>query len=128
MPQLANIAVNDGAATPVSHTFAPVTTDGSTAKLAERVGVPAAFPTLEVGVRPPVSGNGLYKVRFLMKIPTTKVVDGRTVVDFVQYGDVTLVMSERGDEASRKNLRVLIANLLLNATATSVVEKLEPLY
>lgn len=128
MPALASITINDGAVSPVAHTFSPVTTDGYLASLKERVGLPISYPALNVSVRPPVSGNGIYRVKETISVPTTAVVNGVTVVDFSQSVTIEFVLNERGSEQSRKDIRVLAANLLNHATTVTVVEKLEPIY
>lgn len=128
MPALANIVINDGASTPVAHTFAPVTTDGLIASLKERVGVPVGYPGLTASVRPPVKGGEVYKERFSLTLPTTVTIDGVTSVDYTNVGNIEMLISERSTEQDRKNLRVLMINLLSHATVTTVVEKLEPIY
>lgn len=128
MPQLANIVLNDGAATPVAHTFAPVTTDGKAAQLKERVGLPIGYPGLGVTVRPPVQQGDIYKVSLLLTLPTTVTVDGVAKVDYTLTAEVNLMMSNRSTAQSRKDLRVLLANALQHATVQNVIENLEPLY
>lgn len=130
MPQLANIVINDGAATPVAHTFAPVTTDGQLGQLAERSGLPIAYPKLAVSVRPPVNGGETYKIRLTLQVPQTSTVvaTGKVVKDFTNTASLDLVFHERSTAQQRKDIRVLLANALANATVVTVVENLEPLY
>jgi phosphoribosylformylglycinamidine (FGAM) synthase PurS component len=129
MPAISTVTINDGEATPVAHAFSPVTTDGSVAKLAERVGVPIGFPTLIVSSRSPVGNGEMYKAKLSISIPETVVDgDGRTALDYTNSVHIEFVMHERSLEQERKNLRVLAANLLANAAVITVVEKLEPMY
>lgn len=128
MPALAPITILDGASTPANHVFTPVTTSGFQAELVNRQVVPALNETLITQVRPPVSGNGTYKVRYVLRVPTAKVVEGAQVVDFIDTVDITINTNERATKQQRKNLRVLAANLLLNATVVQMVEDLEPQY
>lgn len=128
MPALATITINDGATTPVAHAYTPVTTDGLIASMKERVGVPVGYPSLGVSVRPPVKGGEVYKERFTLALPVTAVVNGVTVVDYTNTGTIELLLSERSTTQNRKDLRVLLANLLAHATIVSVVENLEPIY
>lgn len=128
MPALANIVINDGAATPVAHTFTPVTTDGWLAQLAERTGSPLAFPRLSVSVRAPVNGNGIYRLKLNLQVPTVVTVDGVQKVDYTQYVTTEYVLSERATEQQRKDLRVMNVNLNGHATITTVIEKLEPIF
>lgn len=128
MPALATLTINDGAATPVAHAFAPVTTDGYTAQMKERTSVPVSNPALDVSVRPPVNGNGLYRVRAVIKMPQTVTVDGVVKVDHTPTISVEMLANERSTEQNRKDLRVLLLNLLQNSSFITVTEKLEPIY
>lgn len=128
MPQLAPIVINDGAATPVAHTFSPVTTDGFLAVSKERVGVPVGYPSLEETVRPPVKGGEVYKLKTVLKIPVVANVDGSSVVVRTAQGTVEMLFHESSSEQERKDLRVMLANYLGNATTIQVIEKLEPKY
>lgn len=128
MTALANIVINDGASTPVAHTFAPVTTDGFIAQLKERVGVPVAYPALSASVRPPVKGGDVYKERLTLSLPVTAVVSGVTTVDYVNSVNIEFLLSERSTAQNRKDLRVMAANLLGHATVVAMIESLEPIY
>lgn len=129
MPALASITINDGAATPVAHVFAPVTTDGQLAELAERVGLPFAYPSLKVSVRPPVkNGQGMYRIKAQIVQPITKVVDGVTVLDYENRCDIELLVSERSSVQNRTDILAFCQNLSGNATFKSMVQNLEPLY
>lgn len=128
MPALAPIVINDGATTPVAHTFGPVTSDGQKALLKERIGVPIAFPGLSTSVRPPVAQGDIYKLTFVLTLPQTVLVDGVTKVDHTLTAEVNLMMSNRSTEQNRKDLRVMVSNLLLNAATVTMIEKLEPQY
>lgn len=128
MPQLNAIVVNDGKTTPVAHTFSPVTTDGYVATLKERSGLPIEFSSLGISVRPPVKGSEVYKTRLTLAVPHTVTVDGRASVDYTETVTIDILTNERSSTQDRKDIRVLAANLLLNATVVTVVENLEPLY
>jgi hypothetical protein len=128
MTALSTITVNDGASTPVAHAFVPVTTDGFLATLKERVGVPVGYPTLTASVRPPVKGGDVYKEVIKLTIPTTATINGITAIDYSNSGTIELFLSERSTAQSRKDLRVMLANLLAHATVVSMVESLEPMY
>lgn len=128
MVQLASITINDGASTPVAHTFVPVTTDGLISSLKERVGIPVGYPGLTASVRPPVKGGEVYKEQIRLSLPTTAVVNGVTVVDYTNFGTIELVMNERSTTQNRKDLRVMLANALAHANVVSMIENLEPWY
>lgn len=57
-------AINDGQATPVAHTFSPVSIDAAgIAKWVDRVGgISIGFPTVTLSVREPSKSSRAYKV------------------------------------------------------------------
>lgn len=129
MPALTNIAIADGASTPVTHTYSPVTTDGQLATLKEKIGVPKGYPTLTVSCRQPVNGNGLYRVRINLQLPTTQVnASGSTTVAYTRTASIDMVIPDSTTAQERKDLRVLVANLLQNSSITSVIENPEPIW
>lgn len=129
MPAIGNIAINDGKATPVTHTFAPVTTDGSTAELANRsASIPQGFEVLKVEVRKPTSNTAAYRLYIEMVLPTVALVNGVDTVIRFNKASLTINISQLSSEADRKDLRVLLQNLFGHATMATVFEKLEPIY
>lgn len=128
MPQLNNIVLNDGSATPVARTFSPVTTDGTAAILKERVGVPVGYSQLGVSVRPPVKGSEVYKTRLTLAVPHVVTIDGKALVDYTDTITIDILSNERSTAQDRKNARVLAINALSHATIVQVVENLEPLF
>lgn len=132
MPANAAIAIQDGAATPVTHTFSPTKIDANgIATFEERVsGVPIGYPTITWSVRAPTKGNSTYKV--IGKLSQPKVIDvtdtsGKTVktVDYVNLATVDLVVSNKSTKQERKDLRVLMANALANALLVTSADDLE---
>lgn len=129
MPSLGNIALADGKASPVTHTFTPVTTDGSNAELANRAAaIPQGYEGLKVTVRKPQSASGAYRIDFEMSFPVVASVNGVDTVVRTSKFQGSLYESAVGPEADRKDHRVLIANLFQHATIATVIEKLEPIY
>lgn len=129
MPAIGNIVINDGKATPVAHTFAPVTTDGSAAQLANRAAsIPRGFEKLNVEVRKPQSTTGSYRVQMDMEFPVVATVDGVEQVVRTSKASLVLNISQDSSTAERKDIRVLIANALQNTLVAQAIENLEPLY
>lgn len=129
MPALANIVVNDAATTPVAHTFSPVTTDGSTARFANRSATtPAGFETLQVEVKQPANRDGAYRVIIGMGKPTEVTVSGVTTVDRVNSGQVSLNFSQKSTAQERKDMLKMLANACLDTAIVSVVTNVEPIY
>lgn len=132
MPANAAIAIQDGAATPVTHTFSPTKIDANgIATFEERVsGVPIGYPTITWSVRAPTKGSSTYKVTG--KLTQPKVIDvtdtsGKSVktVDYVNLATVDLVVSNKSTKQERKDLRVLVANALMNTLLVTSADDLE---
>lgn len=129
MPAMGPIAINDGKTTPVVHTFAPVRTDGSSGKLANRsASIPQGFETLEVTVREPQSATGSYRLDFSMTLPSVAAVDGQDQVVRRSKATLTLNLSPLSSAQDRKDIRILLKNMLDNTLVTQVIENVEPLY
>jgi hypothetical protein len=129
MPALASISVNDAEATPVAHVFAPVTTDGSLARLANRSGdTPAGFETISVEVRTPQSATGAYRVILKGNFPTEATVDGSIAVVRNSSFELSLNFSQKSTAQERKNVMQILSGLLSHATIVAVAENVEPIY
>lgn len=129
MPALAPIVVNDAEATPVAHTFDPVTTDGSTAQLANRSATsPRGFETLQVELKAPANGSTAYRLRIGFNDPVEATVNGAQVVVRNSSCDLRLNFSPESTAQERKNLLKLMQNLFGHVTLVTMVDKLEPIY
>lgn len=136
MAQIANIVINDGKPTPVAHTFSPSRVDGSEAEWHDRaVGYPVGYSRLIVGVDTP-KGNGPFRVRVSLKIPTLETVAGPSSGGFqpgptLAYEEVVacnFTFSQRTSEQDREDLRVMLIAALGNAQIVEAIEKLAPVY
>lgn len=132
MPSNTSITIKDGASTPVDHVFSPTRIDANNiATFQERVsGVPIGYPTITWSLRAPTKGSSTYKVTG--KLTQPKVIDvtdtsGKTVktVDYVNLATVDFVFSEKSTKQERKDLRVLMSNLLINAVMAASADDLE---
>lgn len=130
MPQLAPITLTDGKATPASHVFAPVSTDGSSARLANRAAaIPQAFEGLTVNVRDVGnSKTAAYTVSGSLNLPTAATVDGTDQVVRVSKFEFTFRLAQTSSPQDRKDILALAASLFGSATMKTVVENIEPLY
>lgn len=127
MPAIGNIVVND--AVPAAHTFAPVTTDGALARLANRSATtPQGFETMIVEVKPPANSQGAHRVRIGIGDPVEVTVSGVVSVDHLSSAEVVFNISQKATLQERKDLLKLMANTLANATIVTVVENVEPIY
>ena len=129
MPAAARIAIADGKATPVTHNFDPNAVENSSATLAN-----AAASTLSgreklvVTVRP-ASGNVPGKVGIRLTLPTeTTQTDGTIAVSQFQTVVCEFLVSPSSTAAMRKDMRVMLKNLLDNASIIDVIESVTPIY
>lgn len=137
MTAIANIVINDGANTPVAHTFAPVTTDGQRAEFADRsAGVPLGYNTLVLSVRPPVKDGLVYKTVVEIKTPILEAATGPNAQGFTPaptwaYGLVArleILSSTRSTLQNRKDLLAFMRNALANSAIQSAIYDFEPIY
>lgn len=127
MGERANIAIDDGESTPVTHTFVP---NGDRADVFAfrnfNASVPAASESITVLVKDSVELPQVYSipgrksqprtVSMRMKLPTTytDAVSGLTLTDFPVEVNITLQAHPRATEQQCENARVLASNLLIN--------------
>jgi hypothetical protein len=132
--QIANITINDGQATPVAHTFEPIK---STLPALYRESL-ADVPVIGNG-RVSVNNrttNGLNKVTVLLELPALETAtggnpEGYTAAPAEAYKHqvkAEFILPDRGTVAQRKDLRVLLLNLLANAQIVDLIDELAPPY
>lgn len=129
MPAIASLVINDGQTTPVAHTFAPVTTDGETAKWADRSPtIPAGFKTLSIDVSPPTGSRTVYKHTTGLMDPTVATVNAVDQVVRYNSGQLVLNFHPESTVQERKNFLAYMVNAMSNASVKLSVENLEPFY
>jgi hypothetical protein len=129
MPAIAAIVINDGAGTPNARTFAPVTTDGSKAKWADRSpSIAAGYRTITEEVLEPNGQRTAYKTTIGFYFPVVATVNGVDTV--VRFSSATVVINTAADSTlqERKDAEAFMINFMSNATVKSSVENLEPFY
>lgn len=136
MAQTANIVVNDGAATPVAHTFHPTQVAGATAKWREnQASLPLAGQgTLELHIRE--TKNGVMQVHLSIATPALEQITGNNgagytaapKVAYTPLGGLTFNFDKRTTTQQRKDLRILMKNALDNAIVIDAVDNLNPAY
>lgn len=129
MPALGNIAVADAETSPVTHTYGPVTTDGSLAILANRsANTPQGFETLRIALNEPSTAKGAYSLNIGFNDPVEALVNSQYVVARNNSAKLSVNFSNASTAQERKNTLKLMANLLAHATVVDMVDKLEPIY
>lgn len=123
------LSINDGAATPVAHSFAPerVTPDLST--FTERTaGSSAGYIRLGVGFSPAASNRPTNRIDINLDLPVLQTVNGVSTVAYVGRFKGYFVVPDQMTAAERANLHAYVANALANATVKGVVKDLDPMY
>lgn len=145
MPQAANIVINDGAGSPVSHTFAPIGFDANRVLWFEQIlPVPAnGLAAKRIGYKQErgiVDGReksltASSKVSYTLHVPTLETLSnnsaGITPPPQLAYREVARVsfeLAERSTEQERKDTRVLLWNLISIGMAIANIDKLQPSY
>lgn len=129
MPAIAALSINDGQASPVAHSFAPVTTDGSLAKWADRSPtIPSGFRTISYEVSPPAGTRTTNKLQMGLMNPTVATVSSVDQVVRYSSAQVTLNIHPDATLQERKDLLAYLVNFFTNATVKTSVENIEPFY
>lgn len=135
MASIATITIADGQATPVNHAFLPV--KSGLDSMWKRTGVanqPAVAMESIKAVAKLVEGNGINKVVIDLSVPVLEQVTGGTSAGyvaapqlaFIQRAQVTFFLPQRSDTAGRKDLRVMMSNLLKDAQIVDLIDNLVP--
>lgn len=140
MPALANIVINDGAATPVAHTFTPIGRDSDGVTWFEQTNpVPAnSLGAKKIGykqVRGKTNGKELTQesvVSYTLHVPTLETLSNNAsgfipapTLAYKEIARVELRLSERSTKQERKDTRSLALNLLASTMATANVDDLQ---
>jgi hypothetical protein len=146
MPALAAITINDGAATPVAHTFNPSGPDknGVNYFYDRSGGIAVGFPSVSIDLREPrpVQAGGaslasrLYRATVKVVYPVLEVTSPTTGTGIqpapTKSYDMTVRMEfllpERSTLQNRKDILAFAKNILANANVTSLVQDLESIY
>lgn len=135
MASIATITINDGQATPVPHAFVPV--KSGLESVWKRVGVanqPAVAMESIKAVAKLAEGNGINKVVIDLALPFLEQVTGGTSAGYVaapqlaytERAQVTFFLPQRSEVAGRKDLRVMLSNLLKDAQIVDLIDNLVP--
>lgn len=137
MAAIAAITIADGQATPVNHTFNPVSTTPATYRENGSATVPVIGQSnLVVDTSLNASQTGISKTKVVLVIPVLETASGSTVggytpaptVAYYLTAKLEFLMPSRSTAAQRKDLRVLLRNLLVDNQLVSAIDNLETSY
>lgn len=131
MSAIANIAIEDGASTPVLHTFVPMSTNPAVYRNGNSAGSAHGLAYDETfGITVRFDPRGLSKVDLSLMLPHEPVagLSNELARDFDQ-GKVGFVFPASTNAQGRKNARILLGNALLNdPQVADAVDNLNPPY
>lgn len=128
MASFANIVINDGATTPVTHTFAVKSNDNRISRFEDRAGgVPIGYSKLAVLISDINKNNRRVEVTF--EVPVLEAVSGANpsgftpaaAVAYYNKATVTFVTNNRSTTQNRKDLLAYVKNQLALALMTSII-------
>lgn len=138
MPNFASsVTLNDGQASPVAHTFAPLSLVGTEARHVDRSsGISVGYPILTTAVTLPTKQQKMTKIRLKLAVPVMEVVNsstysGITPAPTKAYDvtfDGTFFLPERSTLSARKDLLAYVKNLVAHANTAALVETQETYY
>lgn len=138
-----NIVINDGASTPVAHTFTPIGKDDKGVMWFEQT-TPA--PTNPLGAKrigyrqtrvmdPKGQLTGKSKVVMTVYVPTLETLGNNSAgitppptVAYIEESRHEFTLPERSVKQERKDIRSLAMNLLSNAQIVSAIDDLQVIY
>lgn len=138
MPSVASITINDGASTPVAHTFVPTNKDvqGAFHYADQSGGVPVGFSTISASLTQPKPGNGqVYRIRMKIRMPTLATLGtsdaGITPPPTKSHESgfsCEFLVPVASSLQERKNILAYAKNLLAHSLAEDLVADLESVY
>lgn len=127
MATIADIILNDGAATPVAHTFKVKMNDAGVSRFEDRsAGIPVGYGVLIVQTQ---ETTNVRKVTLELRLPTLEAVAGANSAGFTPAAQVAYTtrvkaeffLPQRGTTQERKNILAFLSNGLSNTTIRSII-------
>lgn len=129
MSAFAPISLDDGQATPASHTFSPSVIDpNGVARLFDNsVETFDGRPAISLGVKLPKNGSQVARVTAKVVVPVMDSIDDTKKIGEV-IGNVEFVIPKGATAAQRADILAYVANFLADASVEDAVTKLESIY
>jgi len=135
MSTAANIAIQDGQATPVTHTFYPIQTTDPVIYRESLADTPTiGNGTVNVSLKD--NGSGLNKAVITMRLPALETATGANPAGYTaapaeaytHQVKVEWILPARGTSDQRKDLRLLLTDLLSDAQIVDLIDELRKPY
>jgi hypothetical protein len=130
MPQITGaMTINDGAATPVAKSFAPVAVAPDNSVFAEKsAGTSAGYKQLSYGLSMASASRPTNRVSISLNYPVLQTVNGVSTVAYVGRFKGDFVVPDVMTAAERADLHAFVANGLAHANIKAAVKDLDPSY
>jgi hypothetical protein len=129
VPAISSLSVNDAAATPVTHTFSPVSTNGAHAYWADRSqATPAGYYKIDHNVEAPNGTRTVHRVTVGFGVPTLASIDGVQTVVRTNSAQVVFNLHPDSTLQERKDLLAFVTNALGLADMKNSVWNIEPFW
>lgn len=129
MPQITALTINDGAATPVAHTFGPVTSNGSKAEWADRSSATSAgYRVITNEVRKPASATAAYRNITTFTFPVEATVNGVVTVVGYSSAKVEFNFRQEATDQERDDAHAYVQNYLGVASVADAIKTNSPHY
>lgn len=123
------IAVNNGAASPVSKSFAPQVVSPSESVFTERsAAISAGYQKITIKFDPANSNRASNRIDYNVDMPIVEVVSGVNQVTRTLRFKGYFVIPDTATAAERADLAAFVANGLDVANVRGVIKDLDPLY
>lgn len=132
MSAIANIAIQDGQAAPITHTFYPIQSGASSYWRENAVGLPLIGQSTVTMTVKEDKKSGLNRVVGVMQLPALETATGANAagytaapkVGYINSFKFEYILPARGTAAQRKDLRVLAMDLFTDPQFIDAVENL----
>lgn len=134
MSAIANIVLPDAQATPVNHTFVPMSVKGDTATWANQAAsLPIGFETIEATLQDPSGKDSVYRLGTKFRMPVLKTTtdtggNSVTTVDYWLEFTGQIKIPARSTLQNRKDFRKLLYGLFADGQFIDQVENLKHVY
>lgn len=143
MPQIAAIVINDGASTPVAHTFSPIGRDNNGVFWFEQTTPAVSSPigAKRIGYKQTrvldsrKRETGVSRCTYTLSVPSLETLATNdagflppATLAYEEVCRISFDLADRSITQERKDTRVLVANFLAHAMAVANVDTLQPSY
>lgn len=123
------LSINDGLATPVARSFAPMRVAPDQSVFCEKTSaVSAGYKRLKIGLSSASASRPTNRVDVELQFPVISTVGGVSTVAYTGMFKGYFVMPEVMTAAERADLAAFVANSFDNAQIRGVIKDLDPLY